>query len=42
MSKDMKPKKQLKTALLICALTSMTPVFGESSEAIANSSTPPQ
>lgn len=41
MSKDMKPKKQLKTALLICALTSITPVFGESSEAIANSSTPP-
>lgn len=41
MSKDIKPKNQLKTALLICALTSMTPVFGEGPEAIANNSTPP-
>ena len=41
MSKDMKPKKQLKTALLLCALTSMTPAFGESPKAIADSSTPP-
>ena len=41
MSKDMKPKKQLKAALLVCALTSMTPAFGESPKAIADSSTPP-
>lgn len=41
MSKDIKPKNQLKTALLVCALTSMTPVFGASPEAMANTSTPP-
>ena len=27
MSKNMKPKDQMKTALLICALTSMSPAF---------------
>ena len=41
MSKDIKPKKQMKTALLICALTSITPAFGVSSEAMANNSMPP-
>lgn len=41
MSKDIKPKKQMKTALLICALTSITPAFGVGPKAMANSSTPP-
>ncbi len=41
MSKDIKPKNQLKTALLFCALTSMSPVFGDGSEAMANGFTPP-
>ena len=37
----MKPKDQMKTALLICALTSMSPAFANGTMVKADNLTPP-
>ena len=37
----MKPKDQMKTALLICALTSMSPAFANGTMVKADNFTPP-
>ncbi len=41
MSRNLKPKNQMKAAMLVCALASMSPAFAYDAVAKADNFTPP-